>query len=101
MNMESTTKYTPGPWTYRKGGEVVADGKNFWEGKPVTMEAPPQVVAIYQDEQERRCTAHVCSCESTTLPNKENAQLIAAAPDMMSALMDIFRANLCPEPKTI
>lgn len=60
--------HTPGPWTARsKAGR-------------------PHVVAIYQDEQNRRCTAFVAICDSTTLPNAENAQLISAAPDLLAAL---------------
>lgn len=73
MSAEKTPPHTPtpGPWTAR----VSAVGHQ-----------PPHVVAIYQDEQDRRCTAFVAICDSTTLDNAANALLIAATPDLLSAL---------------
>lgn len=58
--------HTPGPWTAR-------------------MRLTPHVVAIYRDEQGRRCTAFVAVCNSTTLANASNAHLIAGAPELLAA----------------
>ena len=75
-----TTKHTPGPWS-----------RNI---KPATK---------YNTIFAGRNT-HVCHLTVTGLTPDEieaNCDLIAAAPDLLEALKDIFKANLCPEPKTL
>jgi hypothetical protein len=74
-------KHTPGPWKFRKaGGMIMGDSKTDW---------PAHVVYQYRDEQGRHCTAFVAVCESTTLPNEANALLIAAAPELLTALKEL------------
>lgn len=77
---------TPGvspKWTARKGGPVHIEGINV-DG--MDTHAFPHVVAIYNDELGRRCTAYVAECSSATLDNDANARLIAAAPELLSSL---------------
>lgn len=73
---KTTTAHTPGPWIARMKSST------------------PHVVSIFQDAQDRRCTAFVAICDSTTLPNAANATLIAAAPDLLDAAIAI--RETCP-----
>lgn len=71
--------HTPGPWTKRGGGpSYVKDDDR--------ADVPFHVVKVDEDEQGRRRTAFVAVCDATTLNNDANAQLIAAAPDLLNEL---------------
>lgn len=50
------------------------------------LSGPARVVHIYFDEKGRRCTATICTCESTTEPNDRNAVLIAAVRELRDEL---------------
>jgi hypothetical protein len=84
-------KYTPGPWKSRGHGQTVYVGKGVISGEPGEGLEPivisPHVVRVYQDqdEQNRRCTQFIATCNGATCPNEANARLIAAAPDMYEA----------------
>jgi hypothetical protein len=84
--LEASATHTPGPWTVRKSGvsRFSTDGEN-WEDEPY----PDHVVRIYRDSQGRRCTQYIALCKGAALPNDANANLIAAAPDLLQELEHI------------
>jgi hypothetical protein len=47
-----------------------------------TFEYPAHVVRKFINAEGLRCTSFVCDCNGEGLPNDDNAQLIAAAPEL-------------------
>lgn len=84
----SEPKFTPGPWEHRKAGKVIV-----LAGDP--REYPDHIVKIDRDERGRRRTVFVAICESATLPNGANAQLISKAPQLYAVLTAALRNSMC------
>ncbi len=68
------SKHTPGPWQ-RSG---VRQPSPEYRGHPVGPDGDPVVIVPYSDEHHAECLA--------------NANLIAAAPDMLEALREVVAA---------
>ena len=71
--LERAEKATPGPWICRTPPPFDAETKSGMEH----FEPEPHVVHVFTDEERRRHTQFVASCNGATLPNAENAQMIA------------------------
>lgn len=75
-----TAKHTPGPWFVNGPWNIQAD----------THTEIPVLVA------------HIVPLRNENIQErKANAQLMAAAPEMLEALDSVFRMLLCREPKTL
>lgn len=61
------------------------------------LSAEQEAEQQYWEQVEAKARHH----EWVKRQEEANARLIAAAADMLEALGDIFRAQLCPEPKTM
>ena len=73
-------KHTPGPWS--RNIKPAAKYNTIFAGR----------------------NTHICHLAIGGLTDEEieaNCDLIAAAPDLLEALRGIFKAQLCPEPKTL
>ncbi len=75
--------HTSGPWEYRNAGKWT---QILEDGTTKERETPDHVVAQWRNAAGLRCTGFICVCQATTLPNADNARLIAAAPEMLEAL---------------
>ena len=62
------------------------------DNNPSTFEYPDYVVRVFRDEQGRRVTQFIAIFEGAGLPNKANADLCAAAPEMYEALFALRAA---------
>jgi len=69
-----TTNHTPGPWAIETVKRTIGDSKETYDSLCVTFASPLRAKLI-------------CELGADTLPdNPQNANLIAAAPDLLSAL---------------
>lgn len=78
MSETNQTGHTPGPWKWDGGS---GDGKR-------------QFVASVEDDGWNCCRIEVDSDDCNSEMAKANARLIAAAPDMFSALKKLRRSDL-------
>lgn len=70
----TTTNHTPGPWAIETVKRTIGDSKETYDSLCVTFASPLRAKLI-------------CELGADTLPdNPQNAHLIAAAPDLLSAL---------------
>ena len=53
---------------------------------------PAMVVHVYRDEQGRRTTEFLATCDSTTAPNDANVELFALAPDLAAEVLRLREA---------
>ena len=67
-----TTKHTPGPWEKADGTDGITRGIRGWHG--------PEMVNVINWNGISR---------STSVTGQANANLIAAAPDLLAALQDV------------
>jgi len=69
-----TTNHTPGPWAVETAKRFIGDSEETYDSLCVTFSSPLRAKLI-------------CELGADTLPdNPHNANLIAAAPDLLSAL---------------
>jgi alkylated DNA repair dioxygenase AlkB len=73
------SKHTHGPWHWQEGTPVITRG---WNGKQCTVATVFSNLAWHED-------SYCASRESGA-----NARLIAAAPELLDALQDLFGADM-------
>jgi hypothetical protein len=47
-------------------------------------------VRVYRDDQGRRCTQFIATCNGATCPNEANSRLIAAAPELLEGITRVL-----------
>jgi hypothetical protein len=73
-----TTNHTPGPWAVETAKRFIGDSEETYDSLCVTFASPLRAKLI-------------CELGADALPdNPQNAHLIAAAPDLLSALRFLF-----------
>ena len=77
------TQHTPGPWTIEDAGESDIKGEKYWDCEIRV----PHRASIVRLMDSHHCEEFGFSAEET----QANARLIAAAPDLLAALEEIYR----------
>ena len=76
-----TTNHTPGPWAVETSKRFIGDSEETYDSLCVTFSSPLRAKLI-------------CELGADTLPdNPHNANQIAAAPDLLSALIALEKAS--------
>ena len=90
MNNNTKTEFTAGPWEVESG--MVQTAYTHKDCK-LSVDCGVKVPIAYMD---RKAGNGTLPCERDA-----NAYLIAAAPELLDALLEIHKLYLCPTPKTM
>jgi len=84
-----TTSHTPGPWAVETAKRFIGDSEETYDSLCVTFSSPLRAKLI-------------CELGADTLPdNPQNANLIASAPDLLSALRFLLADYVAIEGETL
>lgn len=74
--------HTPGPWTACNGQSLTINDDE--------VVVPNHVKRVFVAPDGRRCSQFICACNLQLDESTANARLIAAAPELLSALKELF-----------